>query len=304
MSLCLVNITQAATLRVGPGKPIARISDAARAAQDGDTIEIEAGNYVGDTALWRANNLTLRGVHGMAHLHSKGASVERKAIWVIEGNNTIVENIGFYDAQVSDRNGAGIRLVGANLTVRNCLFRNNENGIMTGPNPNSEVLIDNSEFVSNGYGDGRSHNIYIGPIRKFTLRKTLSHQARVGHQVKSRAAENVIVGNQFKDGPTGRSSYLIDLPAGGVAYIAGNTLQKGRMSVNATMISYGAERLLYANNGLVVKDNLFINERDSSCLIVNVHKGLTAPALVVENRFLACDRLKGHALGSRNTRLH
>ena len=38
-----------------------------------------------------------------------------KAIWVIKGNNVLVENIEFFNARSSDDNGAGIRAQGARL---------------------------------------------------------------------------------------------------------------------------------------------------------------------------------------------
>jgi hypothetical protein len=80
-------------LWVGPGKPFQKPSQAAAAATDGATINIAAGNYSGDAAVWRANNLTLRGVGGRAHLEANGAIAEGKALWVIKGANTTVENI-------------------------------------------------------------------------------------------------------------------------------------------------------------------------------------------------------------------
>jgi hypothetical protein len=54
-----------------------------------------------------------------------------KGIWVISGNDTVVENIEFSGAAVPDANGAGIRFEGVNLTVRNCYFHHNQNGILT-----------------------------------------------------------------------------------------------------------------------------------------------------------------------------
>ena len=104
-------------LRVGPSHEIKTPSAAAAAAQDGDTIEIEAGEYSGDVAVWSANRLTLRGVNGMAHLAANGRSAGQKAIWVIRGDDTTVEHIEFSGCQVPDRNGAGIRQEGRGLTV-------------------------------------------------------------------------------------------------------------------------------------------------------------------------------------------
>ncbi|MGH8645852.1 MAG: right-handed parallel beta-helix repeat-containing protein, partial [Gammaproteobacteria bacterium] len=117
--------SQAAVLEVGPGKKYAKPSEAANAAGDGDVIEIMAGTYMYDVAIWAQNDLTIRGVGGRAHLQADGAAAGEKAIWVIEGDNVTIENIEFSGARVRDRNGAGIRQEGTNVTIRNCYFHHN-----------------------------------------------------------------------------------------------------------------------------------------------------------------------------------
>lgn len=292
-SLALFQSANARTIQVGLGHYYILPSQAAKAARDGDVIEIDAGDYPEDAAFWQANNLTIRGVGGMAHMKSQGVTVKGKAIWVIKGNDITVEHIGFHDARVTSKNGAGIRLEGRNLTVRHSLFRNNENGILTGKNPESEVLVEHSEFDRNGHPSGQSHNLYIGAIRKFTLRDSVSRRAKVGHQVKSRAAENIIVNNRLVDEVTGNSSYLIDLPSGGSAIITGNTLQQGALAENSGMISFGAEKTpLHTQNTLVVKNNTFINDRRQGCRLLFVKEG-TGPAVVAGNRFVGCKRMVG-----------
>ena len=53
-------------LEVGVGKQFATPSQAAAAVRDGDIVEISAAIYEADVGVWRANNLTLRGV-GLAY---------------------------------------------------------------------------------------------------------------------------------------------------------------------------------------------------------------------------------------------
>jgi hypothetical protein len=272
-----------AIIRVGPGKPFATPSAAAAAAKDGDVVEILAGTYPGDVAVWRQNNLTIRGVHGRPHIRAEGKYAEGKAIWVIKGNNTTVENIEFSGAKVPDRNGAGIRLEGAGLTIRGCYFHDNENGILTGTNKESEIVIENSEFANNGYGDGKTHNIYIGQVKSFTLRYCYSHHAMIGHAVKSRALVNYILYNRIMDEKTGKSSYAIDLPNGGVAYVLGNLIQQGANAENWTIISYGKEGLRNSANELYLVNNTIVNDRPNGKFVF-VQPG-TMTAKLINNIF-------------------
>ncbi len=261
---------------VGKGMQYERPSEVAAVAKDGDTIEIEAADYKGDVAVWTQNNLVIRGVGGRPHIIANGVAAEEKAIWVVKGDNTIVENIEFSGASVADQNGAGIRLEGTNLTVRRCYFHDNENGILTGTNPHSKILVEYSEFANNGYGDGYSHNMYIGRVAKFTLQFSYVHHARVGHQVKSRAEENVIRFNRIMDERTGTSSYIIDLPNPGKAHIVGNELQQGPQAENWAMVR-SVQDLILVNNTLV-------NDRGSGVFV-----SLSGPgdASVLQNNIFA-----------------
>src|SRR4051794_27493599 len=58
-----------AVLSVGSGKPYSTIAAAVAAAQNGDTIEVQAGTYVNDYVS-TSKNITLQGVGGMASVAS------------------------------------------------------------------------------------------------------------------------------------------------------------------------------------------------------------------------------------------
>lgn len=275
---------QPAVLRVGPGRKLIRPSAAAPIARDGDIVEIDAGLYEGDAAIWTQHGLTIRGVGGRAHLRANGAHAESKAIWVIKGSNTTIENVEFSGAVVPYRNGAGIRQEGAGLTVRNCYFHHNENGILTGANPNSDIVVEHSEFAYNGYGDGYSHNLYIGTVRSFTLRYSYVHHAVVGHNVKSRALKNVVAYNRITDERDGRASYAIDLPDGGVSFVIGNVIQQGPATENDALVAYGAEGLKNPLNGLYFVNNTLVNDLPAGGRFL-FSKGETATVWIVNNLF-------------------
>jgi hypothetical protein len=286
-------------LRVGPDREIRLPSQAAAVAGHGAVIEIDAADYAGDVAVWTQDDLVLRGVGGRPHVRAEGASAEGKAIWVVRGRRTTVENIEFSGARVADRNGAGIRLEGVGLNVSGCYFHDNENGILTGAAADSHVVIERSEFARNGHGDGQSHNIYVGRIGSFTLRFSHVHHARVGHNVKSRALENRILYSRIHDGEDGTSSFAIDLPEGGEATVMGNVVQQGPAAENSTIIAFGNESDGAGNPGrFYVVNNTIVNQRHNGIFIGNRTR---KDARVYNNVFSGPGMLvSGHAMFAGN----
>jgi hypothetical protein len=134
------------TLHVGPQKSLKTPSAAAVLAKAGDIIEIDAGVYNNDYVTWTQDDLTIRGKGGMAHLQSRGLIPNGKAIWVIRGNNTVIENVEFSGAKVEDVNGAGIRHESGHLILRNTFFHHNEFSILTGNEPGSTLDIESSRI--------------------------------------------------------------------------------------------------------------------------------------------------------------
>ena len=252
--------------RVGPGHELATPSAAAAVARDGDTVLIDAGTYAGDVATWTQDDLTLRGVGGRAHLRAGGRDAQGKAIWVIAGDRTRVDRIELSGAAVADRNGAGIRQEGTDLTVTRSWFHDNENGILTGADPDSDIVVRRSRFFRNGFGDGYSHNLYVGAVRSLTVTGSWLSDADTGHELKSRAARNTIVANRISDGDA-TASYSIDLPNGGLSLIAGNVVVQGPRSENPALVSYGAEGLTNPSRTLRVVNNTFVNRRTSGTFV-------------------------------------
>jgi len=303
MAILAPGPAHSAILHVGPGMSLTTPSQAAQAARDGDIVEIEAATYAGDVAVWRQSNLTIRAIGGHARLVAQGNAAQGKGIWVIKGNDTLVENIHFEDARVEDGNGAGIRQEGANLTVRNCRFSGNQNGILSGGNSDSEIVVENSEFAGNGAGDGYTHNIYIGHIKRFVMRFSYSHHAHVGHQIKSRALVNQIMYNRLMDERDGDASYIVDLSNGGTTHLIGNLIQQGPRAENWALVSYAAEGRAEESGELVILNNTFVNERGSGIFVANHDPRTTA--LLLNNIFAGKGTVikgAGHEQGNLVTR--
>ena len=240
-------------------------SAAAAVALAGDVVKISAGDYLGDVASWTVDNLTICGVGGRARLFANGQNARGKGIWVFSGNSVTVDSIEFHDAKVPDTNGAGIRTEGTNMTIRNSGFYDNENGILAGDG--GDITIDGSEFARNGFGDGQSHNIYVGRANSLVVTASYFHEARIGHNFKSRAKVTRVEDSYFMDGPSGTSSYLNDFPSGGAVYLRGNFYQKGPNADNSIAIAFGAEGFLWTTNTLEMVHNTIVMTRSGGTFI-------------------------------------
>ena len=277
-------------IRVGPDRDIKSLAKASRVAVDGDVIEVDAGDYRGDVAVWHQNRLTLRAVGGRVRLIASGADVEGKGIWVLRGGEISVDGFDFLGAQVSDRNGAGIRLEKGNLTVTNCGFWENENGILTSNNSDIVLKISNSEFGHNGAGDGQSHNLYVGGIKHLHVSGSYFHHARVGHLLKSRAAENFVLYNRLVDGTKGEASYELEFPSGGVAYVIGNVIEQAPTTENFHLISFGAEGLAWPKNELYLVNNTLVDRWAEGGIFLRVKAG-TGAVYAVNNLLVGKGKL-------------
>lgn len=284
----------AALLSVGPGKTYAKPCAAIAAAKNGDTVEIEGGVvYSGDVCGIYASNFTIRGVHGRPKIDAAGKNAMGKAIWVVVGNNVLIANVEMYGAKVPDRNGAALRLEGAGFTLLNSFLHDNENGILSGANAASDVVIEGTEFGRNGYGTGQTHNLYIGTVRSLMFRRNFSHDANVGHNLKSRALTNYILYNRFsslRPGETGSTaagqpSYEIDLPNAGTSYVIGNVIEQPAANQNGAMLAYGEEGASNAGHDLYVVNNTFLNDDTARGVFVMVGGGVTKPVLLQNNIF-------------------
>jgi hypothetical protein len=273
----------AEVLSVGPNARFHRPSEAAAVAKGGDVVEIQAGDYNGDIAVWPQSDLVIRAAAGgRVHLRAGANLAEGKAIWVTKGNHLRIVGIEFSGARASDANGAGIRHEGGDLVVAGCFFHDNEDGILIGDRSAADVVIEHSEFARNGAGDGQSHNVYIGRVASFTFRFNYSHHAVVGHNLKSRALRNLIGYNVLADLQDGHSSYLIDLPDAGSSLIIGNVLQHGPHTENSTLIAYGAEAKRNPGHDLYVVNNTLASIDRTALFVVNK---TSQPALVANNLF-------------------
>jgi hypothetical protein len=266
-------------LRIRNDDPRLSFAATARAAWDGDTIEIEPGDYLGDVSSWPQSDLTIRGIGQRPRLLADGKDAEGKGIMVVKGKRVRIENLEFRGARVRDRNGAGIRVENGPFTVSECTFADNENGILAGNLDAVEISIEDSTFEGNGHPDGLAHNLYVGTVARLDVTGCLFARSRVGHLLKSRARTNAIRYSRLS-GEDGNSSYELEFPVGGDTLVLGNLIQQGPSSENSTIVSYGAEGYRWPENRLELAFNTVINDRPSDGTFLRVAKGASRVLLL------------------------
>ena len=280
----ICSIGHSKTLEVGADRHYKAPSAAAAVAADGDSIEIDAGEYF-DCAVWSANGLTIEGRGTGAVITDK--TCEGKALFITRGDGITIRNLTFTRARVPDENGAGIRVEGKNLTVENSRFINNENGILAGDSPESRILISNTEFLRNGKcGGSCAHGIYVGKIALLHVEHSRFLETKDGHHIKSRALMTELIANEIMDGKDGTASYLVEIPNGGSLIMEDNVLEKGPNNSNHTAaIMIGAEGVTQRTEELKFVRNKFTNDDSHETIFV---KNLTATGAT-----LSANTLKG-----------
>lgn len=272
----------ASVLQVGPQRIVKTLRHAARVVKPGTVVEVDAGTYVGDVAVWTQPDVTLRTVGGRVRLVANGVAAEGKGIWVVRAPRMRVTGFDFEGARVPDRNGAGIRLDNGSLQVHDCRFLLNEMGLLTNNDPHTRLEVEGCEFGFNQRPDGHNHNLYAGRIASLSVTGCYFHHARSGHLLKSRAAINSIRYNRFTDEAGGTASYELEFPDGGLAIVLGNIIGQSADTENRHMISFGAESYHWRRNALYLAHNTLIDPLAWGGIFLRVARGASA-VLAVNN---------------------
>lgn len=229
----------AATLAVGPGRAFDRPSAAARAAQDGDTITIDPGDYY-DCAIWSRDHLTIAGTGPGVVITD--TTCQNKAQFIVQGIDATIRDISFARARVADNNGAGIRAEGRDLTVESSRFLNDQTGLLAADNPGSTVHIVDCTFADNGVRDigPPSPALSVGAIATLRVESSRFERSRGGTDIFSGAGRTELTANRIEDGDSGVRDALVVLADGGSLVMADNLLRRGPSTarVNAAVHAY------------------------------------------------------------------
>jgi hypothetical protein len=291
------------------------LSAAITGSSANDVLLIPAGSY-DENFPDITHSLTIEAVGGLASLTTpQPIPINDRAILDVPidaGVNLTISGLEISGAmrEEPNPNGAGILFETGNgtLTINNSYIHNNEDGVLTGgvdgasPGGVMSVVVSNSQISDNGAPPGSSyaatggdHNIYVGAATSFTLTNSyVTGEQGYGHEVKSRAMNNIITGNRIQDGPSALVSYDIDLPDGGNDLISGNVIEKGPGAVNENMINFGGDGT-YPGSNLVISGNTFISDYLGSAIALlnesqdpnsgDPNYNANVPALITGNTF-------------------
>lgn len=240
------------------GQGFARLQAAVDAIGDGEgTIRIASG-YHRDCAVQTAGRVAFVAVEpGRAILD--GVTCEGKAALVLRGAGAKVDGIVFQNLRVPDGNGAGIRLEQSDLDVANSLFRNSEEGILTGDDPAATLTIDRSTFSRLGRCDrglSCAHSVYTGLYGSVIVTRTRFEKGNGGHYLKTRAKQVEVSDNSFDDTQGKATNYMVDLSSGATGRITNNLFVQGRDKENySAFIAVAAEGRDNPSRGLAITGN-------------------------------------------------
>lgn len=241
------------------GRSYAALDDAVQSIRTGTgTILIAPGVYHQCT-VQAGGDITFRAVERGRAIFD-GKACEGKAAFVLRGHSSTVDGLVFRNLRVPDGNGAGIRTEMGDLSVRNSLFLDSQEGILGGQPTGQKIVIDHSTFAGLGQCNETpdcAHSLYLANKGSVAITHSRFERGTGGHYVKLRVPHIVITDNSFDDSDGRKTNYMIDLCEGGAGVIARNTFADGSHKENWTgFIVIAAEARTYSSTGLKIVDNV------------------------------------------------
>jgi len=241
------------------GQTFSALDDAVQSIRMGTATILIAPGVYRQCTVQSGGNITFKAVQPGTAIFD-GEACEGKAAFVLRGLSSTVDGLVFRNIRVSDGNGAGIRTELGNLTVRNSMFLDSQEGILGGEPAGQRIVIDHSTFAGLGQCDETpdcAHSIYLANKGSVTITRSRFERGTGGHYVKLRVPNVSITDNSFDDSQGRKTNYMIDLSEGGTGLIARNTFADGPDKENWTgFIVVAAEGRTYSSAGLKVVDNV------------------------------------------------
>lgn len=223
--------------------------------------------------------------------HLVGGVCMGKAALVTAAPDIVIEGFEISGISVGDGNGACLRLDSGtrDLTVRGVYCHDSQDGILG--TSDGRLLIEDSVFIGNGFGDGQAHGLYIsGGGEALVRRCRILASQNAGHLLKS-GARKLTVEDSILAALNGRNSRVLDAYAGGEIVLRRNVIEQGPQSDNSDMIGLALEssRLLPDGHSFRMEDNWVIFDNPGRGVLIRGRK--LGPVAVLNNTFVGFDRL-------------
>jgi hypothetical protein len=233
--------------------------------------------------------LTLRGTQGAdgKRAHLAGGACAGKAALVTAAPGIVIEGLEISNIEVGDGNGACVRFDPGtrDVTLRDIYCHDNQEGLIG--HVKGRLLVEDSTFEANGFGEGQAHGMYIGGDEALIRRTRILATQNAGHTLKS-GFQTLTVENSVLAALNSRNSRALDAYGGGTIVLRGNVIQQGPQSDNSDIIGLAMEpkRLLPKGHSLLMEDNWVIYDAPDRWVkeLIRGHK--LGPVVARNNRFV------------------
>jgi hypothetical protein len=258
----------AATLLVGPEALLKTPSAAAAIAQNGDTVVVAAGDYF---------DLTIEGApvaQGDQGSTLSDRSCEGKASFITRGARIVLRNLTFTRIRVGDRNGAGVRVEGGDLTIEHSRFVDDQVGILAADNAARAIVIRDCQFTANGLGDSdtTTADILVGSGARLLVTQSRFDAAKGGATISSAAQSTELVGNRITSAAT--ATYLVGVMSGGALTMADNTITLAPGSAARLGVVVAAADDDAPGGGITLDRNRLANQSGRSAILLLNWRGV------------------------------
>ena len=274
-------------LTVGAGGQYGTLAAALTAATDGDTIQVQAGTYLNDTATV-SHKVIIEGIGGLAQFIDT-APVTTGAAHFVTTTDVTFQNIEIFGA-----NTAAILATAGNLTVDNSDIHNNGAGIVATSGATSVGIFD-TEIAANTAGD-----VATAQISTLTLGNDYLHGATAGPEIQSSAINTTLTGDRVVQS-SGTSGAPVQLPNGGAVTITGSAIEEGAAGVTAPVVQIGGGATTYAGSTATLTNNTLISDATLTPTIFVNDTITAAPATVTATIFAGGAAGSTQVAGGTNT---
>lgn len=194
--------------------------------------------------------------------------------WQVDGGTGChISGIIFSGCHTASDNSAGLRYYNGatNLLLKDCIFRNNDNGI-TGGTQNSEATVEFCEFATNGNlaASSPTHNMYIYG-GTFTLRYCYVHDSLQAQNFHVRAQNSTLEYNWFARAASYEGDLMVNDDFSGNGPFTQTMLLRGNVFVqNSNPGNHSQVLVIFNDTGLP-------NENMSMQVINNTYVGNGIP---------------------------